>query len=759
MSSPVSHIRDGAEKECVSSKVPQSEEVALLVTPGTPPDTSSVSKSQSFLQGLDKTSIGPDQVIARGQSPSVTSKSLRAIEDEISVTSSSDEGGLGSSHETLEVHSTHIQNVPGASPIKTDPDIFPSLQQTTTTSNMFSQQHIPSSRHHSVHLMDKFRDVMRSRSVRFRSSDFLKNLFPCIGFARQYTPHHFVSDCIAGLTLALTVIPMGIGYAELAQLPIQYGLYASIVPGFAYALFGTCKEVTIGPTAVNALMSSSYAGPSVRGALTLGFFCGIIEMGAGILNLGFLTNFISAPVIAAFTSAVSINVMTSQIKGLLGLSEVEGRGFRNTWLAVFQNIQQVKPVDATIGFTSLGVILLLRNFRNFTFCRDTDTSRRRGRYLEKLKWFVTVSRNSIVLIVSSLIAYVLKEVCDMKDSVDTTGDVPAGIPAWNLPWRFNSTKSEEDTGPIELANGFGMGLLMLPLVSMIQIIAIVQNFSPPTKSINASQEILALGVCQFVGSFAGSLPITASFGRSTVNRASGVKTPFGGIVTGLIVIAACLFLTPHFAYIPKAALAAVIISSVVLTIDVEILLPIWKSKKIDIVPYLVTFVVGVFVKVELGMICGTLTHICILLYSSSQPNLLIQMDKIEGVAFVMVQPDRALNFPAVDRIRTKLMSLQQLKSEEDEAVVSNQEEKDGQCQQPGGTPLPVVFDLQRVVEMDFAAGAAVRALAKNMSSSSGQVVAFCGASQSVEDVLQGVDPSLFISHPNVTEAVKCCARV
>ena len=94
-----------------------------------------------------------------------------------------------------------------------------------------------------------------------------------------------------------------------------------------------------------------------------------------------------------------------------------------------------------------------------------------------MKWFVTVSRNSIVLIFSSLIAYVLKEVCDLKDSVDTTGDVPAGIPAWNLPWRFNSTKSEEDMGPIDLANGFGVGLLMLPLVSMIQIIAIVQNFS------------------------------------------------------------------------------------------------------------------------------------------------------------------------------------------------------------------------------------------------------------------------------------------
>ena len=110
------------------------------------------------------------------------------------------------------------------------------------------------------------------------------------------------------------------------------------------------------------------------------------------------------------------------------------------------------------------------------------------------------------------------------------------------------------------------------------------HFSAPTKSIDSTQEILALGICQFVGSFAGSLPVTASFGRSTVNRASGVKTPFGGIVTGLIVIAACLFLTPHFAYIPTAALAAVIISSVVLTIDIEILLPIWKSKSECITP-------------------------------------------------------------------------------------------------------------------------------------------------------------------------------
>ena len=95
---------------------------------------------------------------------------------------------------------------------------------------------------------------------------------------------------------------------------------------------------------------------------------------------------------------------------------------------------------------------------------------------------------------------------------------------------------------------------------------------------DASQEMIALGSCQLLGSFVGSMPVTASFGRSAVNGASGVRTPFGGIVTGVIILLACAFLTPHFAYIPTSALSAVIISAMIFTIDIDILLPIWRSK-------------------------------------------------------------------------------------------------------------------------------------------------------------------------------------
>ena len=122
-----------------------------------------------------------------------------------------------------------------------------------------------------------------------------------------------MGDVIAGVTTALTVIPQGIGYAPLAGLPLQYGLYASIVPGFIYCILGTTRQSTVGPTAVNSLMSFNYAGGSPYKAVTLAFFSGLIEIMAGILNLGFLIQYISGPVISAFSSAVSIQVAMSSI--------------------------------------------------------------------------------------------------------------------------------------------------------------------------------------------------------------------------------------------------------------------------------------------------------------------------------------------------------------------------------------------------------------------------------------------------------------
>ena len=410
-----------------------------------------------------------------------------------------------------------------------------------------------------------------------------------------------------------------------------------------------------------------------------------------------------------------------------------------------------------------------------------------------------MSRNSFVLIVTSLLAYYLIEVQEIKDAIEVTGNVKGGIAPWQLPWAFTSNSSylhtdhlvqsrdalnhsqssnilQQDSknlpnDPWEIAAGIGSGLIFLPLVSMIQVIAIVHNFSPPTKKMDASQEIFALGMCQLVGSFAGSLPITASFGRSTVNSASGVQTPFGGIITGAIVIAACSFLTPHFAFIPTASLSAVIISSVVLTIDVEILVPLWRSKKADIIPYLITLLVGVFMSVEIGMIVGTCVHLAILLYTSSRPLVSIHQKQVENIPYILVKPDRSLNFPSVDEIRQKLSEASSISCKNkkfDKLTSLSSEAKDFQANEvftsddtnPIGkilienydSPVDIIFDLSRVIDMDFSAASLIRALAQSMKTEQGKNIIFCGATPKIEDIMQGVDAALFLSYSNIEEA-------
>ncbi len=191
--------------------------------------------------------------------------------------------------------------------------------------------------------------------------------------------------------------------------------------------------------------------------------------------------------------------------------------------------------------------------------------------------------------------------------------------------------------------------------------------------------MVALGVGQTLGSFVGSMTVTASFGRSAVNCASGVRTTFGGIVTGLIIIASCAFLTPYLAYIPTAALSAVIIAAMIFTIDVDILLPMWRSKKLDFIPYTVTLLLSIFIRIEVGLIVGVLTHLTILVYSASSPEFHVAECRVDNnVDYLLISPDRGLFFPAVDAIRKFLTS-------------------------SSAVTKPVIVDMSRVVDMDFTA--------------------------------------------------------
>jgi len=188
---------------------------------------------------------------------------------------------------------------------------------------------------------------------------------PGARWLRGYTAQYFVADLIAGVTVGLTVLPQALAYATLAGLEPQYGLYSSFVGGVIYALLGGCREVTIGPTALLALMTSRHTGlGGVSGphlAILLCFLSGIVQLAMAFLKLGALVDLISLPVTVGFTSATALIIGASQLKGLLGIKGGSSdSGFIATVAFVFKKFNEIRPTDALLGIGAIIVLLAMR---------------------------------------------------------------------------------------------------------------------------------------------------------------------------------------------------------------------------------------------------------------------------------------------------------------------------------------------------------------------------------------------------------------
>ncbi|XP_059351330.1 sodium-independent sulfate anion transporter-like [Daphnia carinata] len=160
--------------------------------------------------------------------------------------------------------------------------------------------------------------------------------------------------------------------------------------------------------------------------------------------------------------------------------------------------------------------------------------------------------------------------------------------------------------------------------------------------------MIAIGTSNILGSFASSFPVTCAFSRTVVNAARGVRTPFGGLYTGALVLLAITVLTPYFFYIPKSCLAAVIISAVIFMVEVSLVKMVWKSKTIDLVPFGFTFVFCVFVGLSQGILIGTAINLGMLLYSTARPRIKIHKIKNPMTEYILIIPHRSLVFTAME---------------------------------------------------------------------------------------------------------------
>ncbi|XP_046733753.1 sodium-independent sulfate anion transporter-like isoform X1 [Diprion similis] len=478
------------------------------------------------------------------------------------------------------------------------------------------------------------------KMVKINFLELAKRRLPITVWLPVYTPGDALSDLVAGITVGLTLIPQAIAYAALAGLGPQFGLYSAFAGSLVYIVLGTCKEVNIGPTALISLLTFTYAKGHPELAVLLCFLSGCMTLLLGILRLGFLVELVSAPVVSGFTSAASLIIACSQIKGLLGVS-AHGEGFVEIWKGLYESIHAVRIPDLILSCCCITVLLVLKRIKE---CKSTN------QHVTKCLWFVGTARNALV-VVSCAVAGYLFEIYSVVP-FKLTGHIRAGLPTVGPP-QFSMVSGNHTVSFLEMCQTLRTGIIVVPLVSVIGNVAIAKAFSHG-KALDATQELFTLGVCNVVGSFFSSIPVTGSFSRSAVNNASGVRSPLGGLYSGVLVILALSLLTPYFYYIPKATLSSVVICAVIFMVDIGIVQPIWRCSKKDLIPALGTFLACLFVGVELGILIGVAIDVVILIYFNARPHITVEQKNQSEPAYVTIQPGGALFFPAIDHLREKL---------------------------------------------------------------------------------------------------------
>ncbi|KAM8945313.1 sodium-independent sulfate anion transporter [Pelodytes ibericus] len=473
------------------------------------------------------------------------------------------------------------------------------------------------------------------------SFETLQKRLPIVHWLPHYSLQWLQLDVISGLTVGLTVVPQALAYAEVAGLPVQYGLYSSFVGCFVYCLLGTSKDVTLGPTAIMSLLVSIYTSGDIYLAILLSFLSGCIQLGMGLLNFGFLLDFISYPVIKAFTSAASVTIGFSQVKNLLGLKDIP-RQFIMQVYETFRKLPSSRIGDVILGLLCIAILMTLK------WMKDHSPRMHRGmpgfyRICNLFVWFITTARNAVVVVGSGLVAYSF-EIMGSHPFI-LTGKTAEGLPQFKLP-PFSETTVNGTVTFHEMVQEIGPGIFIIPLMGLLESVAIARAFASQNNyRINTNQELLAIGLTNILGSFLSSYPVTGSFGRTALNSQTGVCSPAGGVLTGLLVLLSLAYLTPLFFYIPKAALAAVIICAVAPMFDVGICKKLWNVKRLDLLPFLLTFLLS-FWEIQYGILAGILVSMVILCYPIARPK--IKVLESEGLTLQLMS---GLNFPATEFLR------------------------------------------------------------------------------------------------------------
>ncbi|EDW03691.1 sodium-independent sulfate anion transporter [Drosophila grimshawi] len=556
----------------------------------------------------------------------------------------------------------------------------------------------------------------------------LKKRLPILSWLPKYSRSDAFGDLIAGLTVGLTVIPQGLAYSGVVGLPPQYGLYGSFMGCFMYVLLGTCKDCTIGSTAVASLMTYQFARGSWQRSVLLTFLTGFIEILMAAFKLGSLVEFVSGPVSAGFTSAVALIVCTSQMKYILGVNS-DGASFLQRWISMIKDIDNIRISDSYLGIACVILLLIMRWLgRQRIGPKDQKECNGFQRAINGLIRFVGISRNATVVIGATIMAMQLE--ANGTNPFRLTGYIPPGMPSLALPPFSVEPQPGNATAGIpavpgetflEMVQSLGYGLIIVPIIALLESASVCKAFAKG-KQIDMTQELFATGVANIANSLFSGYRCNSGLARSAINNASGCRTSMSNFYIGLVVVLALSFVTEYFSFIPRAVLAAILISAVIFQVQYQIIVPMWRSKRSDLVPGILAFITCLVLPLEIGIMVAIAANQLFILYHSARPKVTLeQLETEQGIQFVKITPDRCLIFPSVEFVRNLVL-------------------KSG-----SKTTLPVVIDCTYIYAADFTAAKVISSMVDDFRRRQQKII-FFNLKPSVVSIFEGLHTRLVLCY-------------
>jgi SulP family sulfate permease len=476
------------------------------------------------------------------------------------------------------------------------------------------------------------------------------------------------------------LIPQSMGYALLAGLPPQVGLYAAVLPLVAYAAIGGSRQLGVGPTAISSLLTAaglaklSHGDPAVAVGLaaTLAVMVGLMRIALGAGRLGFMVSFLSRPVLSGFTSAAAILIGASQLKHLVGIKlEHTERVYQIVWEAVGR-IDEVRLPTLAVGAAGIALLVALKRWRP--------------------TW-------PGALIVVGLATAAVSLLGLEGHDVSVVGEIPGRLPSLGLP-----TEGFDQLGDMVPT------ALAITLLGFVESIAIAKVFAQRNRyTIKPNRELVALGVSTVAAGLSHSYPVSGSFSRTAVNADSGARTQMAGIISAGVVALTLVVLTPFFRPLPNAVLASVVIMAVAGLVDVREARRLWRVKRSDFWLLALAFASTLIFGVQLGLGISVVASLAVVLRQTTRPHIAV-LGRIPGTTqfrnvdrspaaqttdgVVVVRVDAPLYFANLDYLREKLTKVEE--------------------EQDGGLRV-LVLDASSVTELDSSADTALAEIAEDLA--------------------------------------------